>query len=526
MASYNSFLFLLLYFGGTFVLYSLLPKKYKYLALLAGSWFYYFISTRGNVWALAVTTAVVYGAALWMDAVKARFKKDKATLDKDQRKLRKAADRRKLSLIFGVSATLTVTLLLVTKYANFAVETVNGLFGTALANTRIAQPLGVSFYTLEAVSYLYDVKTDRVRATKNPLKLSLFLSFFLTVVEGPIARYDDLGVQLGEGARFDCDRFVRGAERVLWGLFKKVVLADRAAQYASLMFTDFQKYNGAMALLGVLLYTLQLYSEFSGIMDVVCGCGEMMGLTLPENFRQPFFSQSVGEFWSRWHMTLGAWLKEYVFYPLSLSKGFQKLSKKAGARLTPYYAGLAPASIAMFAVWFLCGFWHGAGWKYVAYGLYYYVLMMLGSYTEPLSKRVCDKLGIRRETSKWFHVFRVLRTFALVNLGMLIFNAAGLRKAFKMLAFIGTNFFRAVPGKVLLTDFNLRVPDYVVLALATAALIAVSVMRERGVDPRDRFARLPFVLRFVLLLFFTLLLIIIGAYGHDYGPVDLIYANF
>lgn len=162
----------------------------------------------------------------------------------------------------------------------------------------------------------------------------------------------------------------------VWGLIKKTIIADRAVLLVSAVFDNPQKYSGIQIVAAILFYTLQLYCEFSGIMDVMCGLGEMMGITLPENFNQPFFAKSINEFWTRWHISLGTWLRDYIFYPISLSKPFTSLSKKTRKNFSPYYSTLIPTAAALFFVWFLNGFWHGAGWKYITYGLYYYILMM------------------------------------------------------------------------------------------------------------------------------------------------------
>ena len=156
---------------------------------------------------------------------------------------------------------------------------------------------------------------------------------------------------------------------LLWGLFKKVVIADRAAEFVNNVFDCEGYYTGVVVAFAILFYTLQLYCEFSGIMDVMCGLGETMGIKMPENFERPFFAKTINEFWQRWHISLGSWLRDYIFYPISLSKPFMKATKSARKRFNPYYANLIPTSVALFFVWFSNGFWHGSGWKYIVYGL-------------------------------------------------------------------------------------------------------------------------------------------------------------
>ena len=169
---------------------------------------------------------------------------------------------------------------------------------------------------------------------------------------------------------------------ILWGLFKKMVVADRAGIFVDAVFHDSAAYTGLPVMLAVLLYTIQIYADFSGVMDIVRGVARLFGIQMALNFRRPFFSTSVQEFWRRWHITLGAWLRDYVFYPVSLSKPILALGKKAKKVFKGHAGRQLPAICALFFVWFGNGLWHGAGWKFIAYGLYYYIIMTIGTLFE------------------------------------------------------------------------------------------------------------------------------------------------
>lgn len=525
MISYTSFAFFLLYFGITFLLYHLFPKKAKWCVLLAGSWIFYFLSSKGHVIALAVTTLTVWGAALVIQKLSDSFKAKKKGLKKDERKALKKKYNSYKSAVLAVGIVLSVGILLVCKYSNFFIDTANTLFKVQIKHTDIIQPLGISFYTLSAVSYLIDVYRGRVDARKNPLRISLYLSFMLNIVEGPIARYDNLGYELEKQNGFSSRAVVLGAQRIFWGLFKKIVIADRAAEFVNNVFDYPESYTGVVVAFGILFYTLQLYCEFSGIMDVMCGLGEMMGIKLPENFNRPFFAKSINEFWQRWHITLGSWLRDYIFYPISFSKPFMSAAKSAKKRFNPYYANLIPTAVALFFVWFTNGFWHGSGWKYIVYGLYYYALMMLGLFFEPVSAKLCSLLKINRQ-SKAFGLFQMLRTFCIVNVGMLIFRAPDLKQAASMFVSIIThpNIRAILPGYG--NGLGLDLGDYAILLVGTIAVFIVGVIQERGIDIREKLSHLPFIVKLVLYLCAVLVIVVFGAYGDGYGIVDLIYANF
>lgn len=523
--SYTSFAFFILYFGITYIIYSLMPQKAKWCVLLVGSYIFYFVATKGHVAAIIIATVLVWGSGLIIQKLNADFKQKRKETEKAQRKKLKAKYKRYKLAVLNIGIIATLAILLVCKYSNFFILSTNSIFGTDFDKVHFIQPMGISFYTLQAVSYLTDVYRGKYDACKNPLRVSLYLSFMLTVVEGPVARWDQFGVQLKDCKKFNPSDLVYGAQRVVWGLFKKIVIADRAAGFVNAVFDSHDKYGGLVVVCGIIFYTIQLYFEFSGVMDVVCGMGEMMGLKLPENFSRPFFAKSINEFWQRWHITLGGWLRDYIFYPISLSKPFMNLTKSARKKFNPYYANLIPTSVALFFVWFTNGFWHGAGWKYIVYGLYYYVLMMFGLFLEPVFRKVCDKLKIDRK-SKPYGIFQIIRTAFIVNIGMLIFRADTLEQAVSMFTSIFTKMPSSYVNPGASQGFGLDVFDYIIVAVGVLIVFAVSLMTEKGIDVRARIAKLPFAVKFIGFMAAIFIVIIFGAYGDGYGVVDLIYANF
>lgn len=209
----------------------------------------------------------------------------------------------------------------------------------------------------------------------------------------------------------------------------------------------------------------------------------MFGLKLPENFNQPFFAKSINE-WQRWHISLGSWLRDYIFYPLAFSNGIRKLNAKTREKFNSYYANLIPTSLALFFVWFANGFWHGSGWKYIVYGLYYYILMMLGMYFEPLFDKMCSKLNIDRK-AKSYGIFQNIRTKGIVCVGMLIFRANTLFDATNMFKSI----FAATSGSI--AKAGMSKYDFLIIFIGFILLVSVGIIKEKGIDIKEKIYNLP-----------------------------------
>ena len=536
MVSYLSFSFFILYFGITWILYSLVPQKAKWCILLAGSYIFYFISAKGHIIPMVASTVIIWVVGMALQKLDEVCKAKRKAAPKAEKKAIRAKYNKRKYWVLTLGVVANVALILIFKYTNFFIDTTNSIFNLDIAHASIVQPLGLSFFILEAISYIADIYYGRIEAEKNPFRVSLYLSFMLTIVEGPIARYGQLGVQFKECRSATIEEVSTGFTRVLWGLFKKVVIADRCVILVSSVFENYENYSGVAVIAGIAFYTLQLYCDFSGVMDIMCGLGCMFGIKMPENFARPFFAKTINEFWQRWHISLGTWLRDYIFYGISFSKGFKNLSAKARDKFNPYYANLIPTAVALFFVWFTNGFWHGSGLKYIVYGLYYYFLMMIGLFLEPVFAKLCTKLKINRQ-SKPYKLFQIIRTTVIVNFGMLIFKAqelnpekmsplADLKVAAHMFKSIFTGFDLSVLSVGAKNGFGLSIYDYAVIAIGFVILVAVGLMQENGIDIKQRIYKLPYPIKFAFLLAFVFVIIIFGAYGEGYGVVDPMYANF
>ena len=366
---------------------------------------------------------------------------------------------------------------------------------------------------------MIDIERGKYAGEKNPLKVALFVSYFPQMQEGPFATYDALGPQLYEGHEFDLTRVTKGMMLVCWGFLKKIVVADRFAIIASAIFKDYASVGGLAVVWGILAFTIQMYAEFSGIIDIARGISEMFGINLAKNFEQPFFSQTVSEFWRRWHMSLGAWFREYVFYSISMSKGMTKMNKKLHGKVNTFFEMFIPSVIALFFVWFLNGLWHGADVKYIVYGLYWYVIMVCGMCIEPLFNLIYKKANWDKNRW-WFKWLRIARTFILVNIGFLMFRANTLSDFGGMFVQI----FKGGPvGLVGLGIID--VYDLVWCFIGLAMIVTVDVLMEKKIDIREKVASKTGMAFLSTLCMFAIILMF-GAYGDGYIPPDPIYGAF
>ena len=406
-----------------------------------------------------------------------------------------------------------------------------------MAVPYIGVPIGISFYTLMAASYLFDVYRGTIAPDTNLGRIALFLSFFPQIMEGPICRYGQTAEQLWAGTPINKDNLYRGSVRILWGFAKKMIVADRLNLVVKPIFADYTSYDGGVVAAAAVLYTLQLYCDFSGCMDVALGTARIFGIALPENFRHPFFSRTASEFWQRWHITLGSWLRDYIFYPLSLSAPMKSLTKAARHRIGNRYGPLLAGSVTLFCVWFANGLWHGAGSQYIFFGLYYFVIILLGGLVEPLAQSVCGKLHINREGTAW-RMFQWLRTLVVVFVGELFFRAEGMDAGLYMFGQLVGNFtlesfangtFMAVGltfPSVTTEVVGLCLQDYAAVAVMVVVMTIVAVIEERGCCITERLAHKNLAVRWAVLYALIIAIVIFGSYGVGTAPLDPIYAQF
>ena len=408
-----------------------------------------------------------------------------------------AAGKRRGILLAVLLANLAV--LAAFKYVNFPGYTLRelawltgSLDSFAWTPLEVPAPAAISFYTLTLLGYLIEVYWGVELAQKSFWRVALFGGFFPQMSTGPIARWGEVSESLfgpgrkageasplGFGAGLDAEDVFFGLRRVLWGLFKKLVIAERLGVVVDTVYGDYTTYTGSFLVLGAVCFAFQLYADFGGAADIAIGCARMLGVRLSENFAQPFYSRSIAEFWRRWHMTLGGWFKDFVMYPLLRTRAFERLGsvcrkrfgKKAGKRLT--------TAAALFVVWFLLGLWHGGMWTFIiGSGLYHACLMSLALLAEPWTAGFYKKTGIDREHPLWTAWQRV-RTFVLVAVGFVFFRSDSLGMAFGILRGMGSGDMGLFTREGF-DSLGLSLADWGVLAAGLAILWAVSFVKERA----------------------------------------------
>lgn len=514
------------------ILYFIFPKKVKWLVLLVSSYVFYWLSSNKLIIFLLMTTLSVYFGALIIEAINRKTKEKCKTIEnKEEKKKIKNRAKIKKKLIIVIMVLINFGILAGLKYSNFIAGNLNSLLkifniSINIPFQKIILPLGISYYTLQAVSYVIDVYRGKYEADKNIGRVALFVSFFPQIVEGPIGRYDELAHQLYEPHGFNYQNVKFGIQLMLWGYFKKMVIADRAGIFVNEVFKHYEQYIGLPIWVAIIFYTVQIYAEFSGCMDIVRGTAQIMGINMAENFKRPFFSKSVQEFWRRWHITLGTWLKDYVFYPVSLSKvtmhitnGAKKIFKNS------YIAKLIPAAFALFFVWLGNGIWHGASWKYIFYGLYYYLIMLIGMLLEPLGNKIVKWLKINRETFG-YRLWQMIRTTSFVLIGMLIFRAHRLKTALQMFLSMFTiqNIGMLFNGK--LYHIGFETADFIILIIGIITMFVIGLLQERGYHIREKISKQNIIFRWGICYIVIFAIIILGIYGPGYNVSDFIYGQF
>lgn len=514
------------------LVYYLVPRKFQWITLLAASYVFYFIAGPLFVVYMLATTLSTWLCAKRIDQLKlqrkAYLKANKESMTKEERTAYKDAmnKRRHRWVLWGL--LLNLGLLAVIKYTNFTISNINSVlaaFGSEkqLGFWNIAMPMGISFYIFQSLGYLIDVYREEVEAQTNPFKFALFVSFFPQLVQGPISRFSDLGNQLVSEHPFDVKNLKFGAQRVLWGFFKKVVIADRILVAVNELIHNPDSYTGAYVFAGMLFYALELYADFTGGIDITIGISEMLGISLKENFERPFFSKNIAEYWRRWHITMGTWFTDYIFYPISVCPFMLKLSKWSRAHLGEKIGKRVPVYLSSFIVWFATGIWHGASWNFIVWGLGNFVVIMISQELEPLFAKFHEHVHVQG-TFGW-RLFQVIRTVLLMSALRTFDCYRDVPLTFRMFGTVFTagNWRVFFDGSMM--QLGLSGSDYIILLIGLIVLICVSLAGRSG-SVREKLAAKNALIRTVVWYGLFLAVLLFGAYGIGYDASQFIYNQF
>lgn len=527
--SYEFMIFVLV----TAVLYYAVPKKMQWWVLLAADYVFYAVAGVGYLPFILVTTISAYLAGMKLRSLKKAQEQflavHKAEMSREERKEYKAKEKKKQWRWLLLTLLFNLGILAVLKYTNFAISNVNALFGAFGSGTRLSfvnlvLPLGISFYTFQTLGYVIDVYRGKYEAETNPFKFAFFVSFFPQLVQGPISRFDELSESLFAPHKFDVKTVSYGLQRILWGYFKKMVIADRMLIAVNEIIQNPDSYQGAYVFAGMLFYALELYADFTGGIDITIGIAQMLGIRVTENFRRPYFSKNIKEYWNRWHITMGSWFTDYIFYPISVCQPMLNLSKWSRRHLGDALGKRVPVYLSSFVVWFTTGIWHGASWNFIVWGLGNFVVLMISQELEPLYRRFHGRFpGIKEKTA--FRGFQVVRTVLLMSSLRMFDCYRDVPLTFRMFGSMFTtwNWGEALGGGLL--GLGLDGKDYVILFIGFVILLIVSLVQRKG-SVRDRIAAKPLLLRTVIWYGMFLAVLLLGAYGVGYDASQFIYNQF
>lgn len=523
--------------------YYLIPKKYQWFLLLLASYAFYLSRGLAHVLYIIGTTVFTYCAGRYMSSLREDFQKKLeamgADASKEQKRALKSQVNAKIHTIQIVTVVINLSVLAYVKYLDFFISNLNSVLSMFTRDVSVSMPdilvpLGISYYTFNSIGYLIDIGRGKLNAERHLGKFALFVSFFPSIVQGPLFRYEDVGNQLKQPHAFEYNNLKYGAQLVLWGFFKKLVIADRVAIIASAIFSaDYRVSSGAEVFLGVLAYSFQIYGDFSGGVDITRGVAQMMGIDLPVNFERPFFATSMADFWRRWHMSLGAWMRNFVFYPVMLSKPVTAISKYFRKRFGSYAGKVVPSVIAPLVVFFLMNIWHGLSSQRIVNALYNAIIISSSVALAPVYKKIPEKLHLNTEVFS-YRLFQMLRTFLLLCVSRIITQAPRLKEAVRMLRLLvtdrifftdsGLDFIFGTSGE--LYSYGVNEKELFVVFLAILVLLVVGILQETGVKIRETLAKQNMIFRWGMILLLLLATLVFGVYGPNYDAKAFIYGGF
>lgn len=420
------------------------------------------------------------------------------------KRLEKQESYRKISL--AILIFLNIGILFVVKWSSMELALLNRVLGTGWA-WRFVLPLGMSFFTFQNTSYVIDVYRGKISAEKNFWHYLLYSSYFPYIVSGPINRYEKMEKQLFTAHSFHKDSFYQGMLRILWGCLKKMVIADRAAIFVNEVFGCYYMYRGLFIVFAVLLFSLQLYMDFSGCMDIVIGVSKLFGIDMTENFNAPYGAATTAEFWRRWHISLTSWFQEYIYIPLG---GNRK--------------GKFRKYLNIMIVFLFCGMWHGAGITFLIWGFLNGLYQIVGDMTVKIRQKLCKLLGLD-EHSHGAMIRKKLATAACIEFAWLFFRADGCREAFVMLRRIFTGWNPWILSDGALYQAGLDIWDFIILIVGTVCVSWVSRVGSKK-NLHLIFISQSWLYQTLVILGILVIWYLFGVYGPGLNPVDFIYYNF
>ena len=496
---FNSLEFLI-FFPIVVLIYFVIPDKIKYLWLLASSYYFYMCWNAKYALLILLSTVITYASGLIIDRIK-------------QTQCSETSKVLFQKIIIAISFCSNLGILFYYKYINFAIDTVSKLFSIVHVQLNIPTfdillPVGISFYTFQALSYTMDVYRGDIYAEKNFFRYALFVSFFPQLVAGPIERSKNLLKQLSKPQRINFDDFREGILLMLWGFFLKIVLADRIALFVDTVYADYNKYPGYYLTLATVFFAVQIYCDFSGYSTIAMGAARILGISLMENFKAPYLSSSVAQFWRDWHISLTSWFKDYLYIPLGGSR-----------------KGKIRKYINKMIVFLVSGLWHGAQFSYVAWGGLNGLYQVIGEILMPLRNKVASLFHLNRN-SFGHKLLQIFGTFILVDFSWIFFRSHRFLEALEIIKSIFTvrNPWILLDGSIY--KCGLDIQNFWLTVICIGILLFADICKHKGIIIRKVIMQQDFWFRCIFIAFTVCALLLFGIWGPAFDKASFIYFQF
>lgn len=482
------------------LLYYIVPNKWKHIWLLIASYYFYMCWNVKYVVLILFSTCITYSSGLLLERIKNNSSESIQEITKAK-------------VVVAISVILNIGILIYFKYSNFLLLKVTQLFELVNIQMNIPEfdillPIGISFYTFQALSYTIDVYRNEIHAEKNFFRYALFVSFFPQLVAGPIERSRNLLTQLAVPKKFDYESVKEGLMLMLWGFFLKIVLADRIAIFVDAVYKDYTVYNGTYIVVATMLFGIQIYCDFYGYSTIAVGSARLLGVQLMENFNAPYFSISVSEFWRKWHISLTSWFKDYLYIPLGGSrKG--KLRKYMNKIL----------------VFTLSGLWHGASISFLVWGLLNGVYQVIGEILQSVRNYLVDKIQLNRDSIAHKGA-KMLATWLLVNFSWIFFRAPRFKQAIEIIKNMVTVYNPWILVNESLYDCGLDQKNFHVMLMGIVVLILADIAKVKGVQLHKVILAQDYWFRCLFVSFAIGIILVFGKYGVGFDASNFIYFQF
>ena len=496
---FNSLDFLI-FFPIVLLFYFIIPNKIKHLWLLAASYYFYMCWNAKYALLILFSTMITYNSGILIERIKHK------SID-DVRKVKQK------KLVVAASFIINLAILFYFKYTNFAIDLVSDIFAKVhiqlnVPSFDIILPVGISFYTFQALSYTMDVYRDEIYAEKDFFRYALFVSFFPQLVAGPIERSKNLLKQLAEPKKFKFESAREGLLLMLWGYFLKIVLADRIAIFVDTVYGDYATYPGYYLIVATILFAVQIYCDFSGYSIIAVGASKFLNINLMENFDAPYLSTTVAEFWRKWHISLTSWFKDYLYIPLGGSrKG--KIRKYTNKMI----------------VFLASGLWHGADMSFVIWGGINGLYQVIGEVLQPIRDKLVKIMELNRE-SLGHKLAHILGTFVLVDFSWIFFRANNLQDAIGIIKSMITVKNPWILFDGTLYSCGLDSKNFWLMIICIGILLFADFCKHKKITIRDVIIRQDYWFRCVFIVLTVLFILLFGKWGPLFEQANFIYFQF